>query len=109
MNIIYLLIGLVVGAVVGFWIGRKGKVVKNEEIPGIGKVNQERKQEIERAKEKIVDLFGGRDTIANAEVQKLLGVSEETAFRYLDELEKDGKIEQVGALGRNVEYRLKTH
>lgn len=108
MNIIYLLIGLVIGAVVGFWIGRKGKVVKNGEIPGIGKVNQERKQEVERAKGKIVDLFGSRDAIANIEVRKLLGVSEETAFRYLDELEKDGKIEQIGALGRNVEYRLKT-
>ena len=39
--------------------------------------------------------------------QKALGVSSRTAVRYLDELEKEGKVEQVGSIGHAVTYRLR--
>jgi Fic family protein len=42
----------------------------------------------------------------NDEVQGLLHVSDASAENYLDELEKEGKIRQVGETGRSVEYEL---
>ncbi len=52
----------------------------------------------------LIEKNGG--SITNLEVQKLMHVSSATAERYLDELESDQKIVQVGSTGRNVEYRL---
>lgn len=42
--------------------------------------------------------------VTNDEVEKLLHVSDATATRYLDILEKEGKIKQIGKTGRNVRY-----
>ncbi len=36
-----------------------------------------------------------------------LGVSDATATNYLQELEREGRIEQIGERGRFVTYRLK--
>ncbi|MDP3999090.1 MAG: HTH domain-containing protein [bacterium] len=49
----------------------------------------------------------GYKELSNAEIRKALGVSSRTAVRYLDELEKEGKVEQVGKIGHSVTYRLK--
>lgn len=61
----------------------------------------------EENKGKILNLLETRNKIANNDVEKLLGVSDATATRYLDELEKEEKIEQIGKTGRGVEYVLK--
>jgi len=45
--------------------------------------------------------------ITNNDVEKLLGVSDATATRYLDKLEKEGKIWQEGKTGRFVYYTLR--
>ncbi|MFH1759123.1 MAG: winged helix-turn-helix domain-containing protein [Patescibacteria group bacterium] len=45
--------------------------------------------------------------ITNNEIEELLGVSDATATRYLDELEKNGDIVQKGATGRGVYYTLR--
>jgi len=45
--------------------------------------------------------------VSNEEIREYLGVSRRSVIRYLDELEKEGKIEQVGDIGRGVVYRLK--
>lgn len=37
-------------------------------------------------------------------MEKLLHVSDATATRYLDELEKEGKIKQVGTTGKHTRY-----
>ena len=42
--------------------------------------------------------------IGDDEVEKLLHVSDATATRYLSELEKEGKIKQVGKTGKAVTY-----
>ena len=51
--------------------------------------------------------FFTRSKIKTSEVADLFEVSRAAAFRYLEELEQEGKIEQIGAFGRNVEYRIK--
>jgi len=47
-----------------------------------------------------------RGTITNNEVEELLGVSDATAERYLEEIENAGGIEQVGRTGRTVSYKI---
>ena len=53
---------------------------------------------------KVMELFAKQTEITNDEVEKLLHVSDATATRYLAELEKRGKIRQVGTTGRGVKY-----
>ena len=58
-------------------------------------------------KEKIMELFKERPELTNADIREKLGVTERSVVRYMDELEKSGKVEQVGDSGRGVFYRLK--
>lgn len=51
--------------------------------------------------------FGETREVSNVEIRRALGVSERSVVRYMDELEKEGKVEQIGDTGRGVEYRLK--
>jgi DNA-binding transcriptional ArsR family regulator len=68
---------------------------------------KKQQQEKEERKEKIVTALQERGKITNDEVEELLGVSDATATRYFDELEQEGKIEQIGREGRSVHYKLK--
>ncbi|KKP56167.1 MAG: hypothetical protein UR50_C0006G0002 [Parcubacteria group bacterium GW2011_GWC1_34_10] len=63
--------------------------------------------------DKILTLFSekkngstGSPQVTNDEVEKLLHVSDATATRYLETLEKEGKIRQVGKTGKGVVYVL---
>lgn len=57
--------------------------------------------------DKIMTLFLKQSKITNDEVEKILHVSDATATRYLSQLEKEGKIKQVGKTGHAVSYSLK--
>jgi len=54
--------------------------------------------------EKIMTLFTKKEKITSPEVQKLLIVSHNTAGRYLDVLEQEGRIKQIGKRGGSVYY-----
>ena len=54
--------------------------------------------------QKIRELFSTRERLANNDIENILGVSDATATRYLDELEKEGYIRQVGKTGKFVYY-----
>jgi|SRR3989338_5091839 len=54
--------------------------------------------------ERVMELFGNKSEVSNADVRQVLGVSDATATRYFDELEKEGKVRQVGKTGRHVHY-----
>lgn len=60
-----------------------------------------------QSRAKILALMTGGKQVANDDVQRTLGVSDATATRYLDALEKSGDIVQVGTTGRGVVYRKK--
>lgn len=49
---------------------------------------------------------GKQKTITNDEVEKLLSISDATAERYLDELEREGILRQEGRTGRFVRYKV---
>ncbi|MEA3272102.1 MAG: winged helix-turn-helix transcriptional regulator, partial [Patescibacteria group bacterium] len=59
----------------------------------------------EKNKEKILELIKSKKKITNNDVEKNLEVSDATATRYLNELEKDEKIKQVGKTGKYVYYK----
>jgi hypothetical protein len=52
----------------------------------------------------VMDLFAKRTNITNDEVEKFLHVSDATATRYLEILEKENKIRQTGKTGKGVRY-----
>jgi len=66
---------------------------------------QARTEQKEENKETIMNLFNGRREITNDDVEFLLRVSDSTATNYLQELEDEGRIEQLGTTGRHVRYR----
>lgn len=54
--------------------------------------------------DKIMEVLNTKPKVTNDEVEKLLHVSDATATRYLSQLEKEGKITQVGKTGKSVSY-----
>ncbi len=80
-----------------------------EEFVGICKSAAETASQKEARKQRALAIFEQKKELSNSEVRKVLGVSSRTAVRYLDELENEGKIEQVGKIGHAVTYRLKQH
>ncbi|MFC1623646.1 DUF977 family protein [Patescibacteria group bacterium] len=96
MNILILVIVAIAGIIIGGYFG-----VRKKEglIFGQAKKKQENK-------EKILEFLRSNEKITNNNVEKLLGVSDATATRYLNELEKEQKIKQIGTVGHAVYYRL---
>ena len=76
-------------------------------VSGFEDFNHQQEEIKEARKQKVLGELAERGKIKTNQVADLLEVSRATAFRYLEELEKEGKIEQIGAFGRNVEYKLK--
>ncbi|MDO8593932.1 MAG: hypothetical protein Q7R93_00240 [bacterium] len=54
--------------------------------------------------DKIMSRLSEKGKITNDEVEKLLRVSDATATRYLDALEKENRIKQTGTTGTGVFY-----
>lgn len=54
--------------------------------------------------DRVMSLFAKRTNITNDQVGELLHVSDATATRYLEILEKENKIRQVGKTGKGVSY-----
>lgn len=121
MNLILIfLLGIIIGAGVVWMIMRK----KNKELEIDLKRMEKEKQEEERVasgladfnskmqeikennKQKILKQLAEQGKIQTNEVADILEVSRATAFRYLEELEKEGKIKQIGTFGKNVKYIL---
>jgi len=96
MNYLILIIVAVMGIIIGSYFGSQKK---QSLIFG----QMERKRE---NKEKILEFLQENEKITNNDVEKLVNVSDSTAERYLNELEKEGKIKQIGAIGQGVFYRL---
>jgi len=58
-------------------------------------------------KRKILKLLFQKGDLGNKELRKEINVSDTSIVNYTDELEEEGKIEQIGKAGRFVKYRLK--
>lgn len=58
-------------------------------------------------KNKILTLLASLHEASNSDIRQVLGVSERSVVRYMDELEREGRVIQVGKTGRGTIYRLK--
>lgn len=68
------------------------------------KGNQAKAARKEKAKADILTFIQKRGRVTNDQAQKLLGVSDATATRLLEELQRDGKVAQRGETGKGVFY-----
>lgn len=66
--------------------------------------NTQQSENMEIGKEQILTYIQKHGAITNESVVELLDVSDSTAYRYLEALEQEGKIEQIGETGRGVQY-----
>jgi predicted HTH transcriptional regulator len=97
--IIVLITGIILGVIWGSWKKRKKLGGQNNLISGQVKTKIENK-------EKILEFLKSNEKITNDQAQELLSISDATAERYLDELEKEDKIKQIGKTGNAVYYQL---
>jgi Fic family protein len=99
-----LLIGLVIGLCVGYFIGRRN-VSKTLNLSETLINDAEKIKSVNIAK--IKDYLSNQtdNEIHNEDVRELLKVSDSTACRYLDDLETEGLIKQIGSDGPKVYYK----
>lgn len=98
------ILGFVIGGVVVYFFievfMKAGDTSKKVEKIGT-KTEEAKTKNINKLKNFIANCSG---KITNNQVEKLLGVSDATAERYLEQLEKEGLIKQVGKEGKFVYY-----
>ena len=69
-----------------------------------GGFNSQQSENKEQGKRAIYELLETNHPLTNNDVEAMLGISDATATRYFEELEKEGKVRQVGKTGRYVNY-----
>ncbi len=130
VNIIYMqnILYLILGIAIGFYI--KGRTQKTLALKSPDELNDMRheakkalQERIDMRKKKILDFMTNearhqkelglcsvidvKKGIVSLDVEKLLNVSGDTARKYLNELEEENLIEQIGNSGKGVYYKLK--
>ncbi|MBU4536545.1 winged helix-turn-helix transcriptional regulator [Patescibacteria group bacterium] len=107
MNYILLIIVGIAGVIIGSYFGMpKGGSGNKNILTKQAEAKIENKQKILKFLKKNENLPAGKAGITNNDVEELCDVSNATAERYLDELENEGKIEQIGKTGKYTYYRL---
>jgi Fic family protein len=119
--IVIFIVGVLCGFMVAWvWCGGEIKELENElkrmqreiekerqMLGGFDEYNKKIAEIKQKRKEKIIEELKKRGKMQTNKVADLLDISKVTAFRYLEELQQEGEIEQVGAFGRGVEYKIK--
>lgn len=120
MNKIILIILVIIAVGLGYLLGKKHSPKMANDINEGSLANGEKgltlieRQALEKKRnlEAIMGLMEPSDgaqgkesrTMTNNYVEQMLGIPESTVTRYFDELEKAGKIRQVGKTGQSVSY-----
>ena len=103
--VIYGVIGLGLGLAVGYFIGKERGTAGAGGGEKVGLMDENKRARVENLN-KLKEFVGGQSgNMSNVDVRELLNVSDATACRYLDELEKEGLISQVGTDGPKVYYK----
>jgi len=113
---IYTFIAIVFAFAVGFLlgkgVGKKGKNHQNAGRFGDSEASKEAGEkgravvqaQIAKRKARIMERANMEGKITNDDVEDLFCISDSTARNYLNELEEEGKLAQVGDSGRGVHY-----
>ncbi|MBU1102779.1 DUF977 family protein [Patescibacteria group bacterium] len=109
LHLIYIAIIIVLGVWIASLMNKIKKLERNakpaaeerKDIEEVGRAlaehNKAVQEKIGESKNRIIILLQEKGRVTNDDVQKELEVSDATATRYLDDLEKDGKIIQQGS------------
>ena len=81
---------IIVGGVIIYFLIKKPTKLKKESL-----IEKQAREKTEN-KRKILNFIQTREKISNQDIEDLLKVSDATATRYLEELEQEGKMRQVG-------------
>lgn len=104
-NMWYGIGGLIVGLVIGYMIGKSGEKIRQ---PAESESLDATRFSIKKENLDKLRVFAKENkTFTNKDVEKLLGISDPTATRYCDVLEKEGLITQDGVSGPYVKYITK--
>lgn len=96
------IIGLIIGGG-GVYLILRPKLNQKPTTEKVVFANEEEAQKKENLA-KIEDYIKDKDKFTNDDLQNLVKVSDTTIGRYLEELEHDKVIKQVGKTGRSVYY-----
>ncbi|MDP3901740.1 MAG: DeoR family transcriptional regulator [bacterium] len=99
------LIVLISGIVLGFAIAWLLKP-RPKSAPAIKATNYRQQGKKQKNKERILEYLKEHGRAANDDFERLLGVSDATVTNYLNELETEGAVRQVGNTGKGVYYEL---
>jgi Fic family protein len=103
-----LIIGLLIGGIAGYLVGTRGtKEAYANTAERLKSENMAKLRDyLESIESTSQDSSGSNGAgINNGDVRKLLNVSDTTACRYLDNLEKESLIKQIGSDGPKVYYK----
>ena len=93
------------------YLNTKNKAKEDDNVKVIGEGLSRYQKELQEIKEnrksQILELFKTKKELTKNDVEKFLSVSDATATRYLDELEKEKIIEALGDSRKATKYRLK--
>ncbi len=99
-----ILSGVIVGIIIGYFFKREPKIktkMEKVKVPiGLSETEKEKQENLEKIKIYIKT----HKKITNNEIEKYLKVSNATAERYLDDLEKEGLLKQIGKTGKYTYY-----
>src|SRR3989338_5911357 len=87
-------------AIIAVLLSRKSR----EKIVGICVTAMDQTVRKNGNKEKILKLLASQSEASNADIRETLGVSRQSVARYMDELERERKVEQIGHSGQGVTY-----
>lgn len=99
-TVIIFSLGILIGAIVVYFL------MRNRKPSGIASHTQKQQDEKQVRKEKILEIIREKGSVTNNDIETALDVSDASVTNYLQELEREGKIEQFGERGRFVSYRL---
>jgi Fic family protein len=102
VTLLSFLAGIFVGAIGAYLLLGKRKTSGS-----IAAYTDQRSREKQNRKERLMTVVKERGTITNNDVEELLNIADSTATNYLQELEREGKIEQIGTQGRFVHYKIR--
>ena len=97
---------MILGIIAGFALAKLTTKKSSPSDERVIKKSEKEKQKNKNLDEILLYLKEHKE-ITNNDIEELLKVSDATVTRYLDKLEEQGKIEQIGEKGRYVKYRLR--
>jgi len=95
---------LVVGLALGIWLAQY--FLRNKDESGTNSMIDDEQKLKEEHMLKVQEYLKGKDEVTNDEIEKLLHISDATTTRYLDDLEHQGLIKQMGKTGQSVHYKV---